>query len=75
MNLNQVKINAKCVVKNVIIDDYKTKLRLLELGLINGQNVVVKHKSVLKKTLLIAFNSSCFTIKSNLAEKVEVEYV
>ena len=75
MNLNEVKLNTECMVKSVLINDYKTKIRLMELGLISGQKITVKHKSMLKNTLLIAFNNACFTIKNNLAGSVEVEYV
>ena len=74
MNLNKVKLNTQCVVKSINITDEKTKIRLMELGLIEGANIVVKNKSVLKKTLLIIINSCCFTLKSNLAEGVIVNY-
>lgn len=75
MTLNDVKLNTSCVVKSVNIEDYKSKMRIMELGLIEGVKVVVKNKSALKRTLLIAFNYGCFTLKNNIAEKVEVEYV
>ena len=74
MNLNKVKLNTLCVIKSIDIADEKTKIRLMELGLIQGANIVVKNKSVLKKTLLIIINSCCFTLKSNLAEGVIVNY-
>lgn len=74
MNLSQAKINTQCVVKSVNVKDYNTKIRLMELGLTEGTKIVVKHKSVLKKTLLVSFAWSCFTIKDNIASQLEVEY-
>lgn len=74
MNLNEVKLNANCVVKTLTIKDEKTKIRLMELGLVEGCVVYVSKKSVLKKTLLIVFNSTCFTLKENLAKDVVVNY-
>lgn len=74
MVLSDVKLNTICVIKNINITDEKTKLRLMELGLSIGAKVLVKHKSILKNTLLLFFNSSCFTLKKNLAELIGVEY-
>ena len=74
MNLNDVKLNTDCVIKSVDIKDEKTKIRLMELGLCFGAVVRVNRKSVLKKTLLIIFNSTCFTLKDNLAREIEVNY-
>jgi len=75
MSLNDVKLNATCVVKSVNVSDEKTKIRLMELGLVEGCLVSVNRKSVLKKTLLIIFNSTCFTLKDNLASEILVNYV
>ena len=74
MSLNDVKLNTDCVIKSVDIEDEKTKIRLMELGLIEGAIVKVSRRSVLKKTLLIIFNSSCFTLKDNLAREIVVKY-
>lgn len=74
MNLNEVKLNALCVVENVNIQDENFCMRIMELGIINGCKITVKHKSLLKKTLLVVFNNSCFTIKDNLAKFIEVSY-
>jgi len=74
MNLNEVKPNKNCVVKNVKILDEHIKIRIMELGLITNANIIVKHKSLLKKTLLVVFNNSCFTLKENLAKNIEVAY-
>ncbi len=74
MSLYEVKLNTTCIVKNIKIEDRETKIRLMELGLINGSIIKVKNKSILKKTLLIIFNSSCFTLKDNLAKLIEVNY-
>lgn len=74
MKLSQAKINNKCIVKSVEVKDEKTKIRLMELGLIGGCEIYVSKKSALKKTLLIIFCSSCFTLKENIAEEIEVVY-
>ena len=74
MNLNEVKLNANCVVKSVNILDELTKIRIMELGIIRNVNIIVKHKSLLKKTLLVVFNNSCFTLKENFAKSIEVLY-
>ena len=74
MNLFEAKLRKRCKIKGVEIDDLKTKTRLMELGLIVGANVEVFKKSLMKKTLLIFLNSSCFTLKENLAKQVEVDY-
>lgn len=74
MNLNEVKLNTKCIVKNNNVEDEKTKTRLMELGIVKGCEIFVSKKSLLKKTLLVVFNSCCFTLKDNLAECIEVCY-
>lgn len=74
MLLNQAKLNVDLVVKN-INSNSKNKLRLQELGLIDGTKILVKHKSILKNTMLIIFNNSCFVINSNIAKEIEVNYV
>jgi len=75
MNLTETKLNTNCVVKQYGNMEEKNKIRLMELGLIEGSVVSVYKKSILKKTLLIICNSGCFTIKDNLAKYVMVEYV
>lgn len=75
MNLSQAKLNTVCVVKSLSLTDTETKIRLMELGITPGTKIKVKHKSGLKKTLLIIFASSCFTLKDNLAKGIEVTYV
>lgn len=74
MNLSQAKLNTMCVVQNVAVKDFNFKIRLMELGLTAGTKIEVKHKSSLKKTLLVVFAYSCFTLKENLAKEIEVTY-
>ena len=74
MNLSNVKLNTKCVIKSVNIKDEKYKLRLMELGIIEGCEILVNRRSIFKKTLLVIFSNSCFTLKENLAQEIEVEY-
>ena len=74
MTLNDVKLKADCIIKSINIEDDKIKIRLMELGLIDGCVVNVNRRSVLKRTMLIIFNSTCFTLKDSLAKQVVVEY-
>ena len=74
MNLSEVKLNKICVVTNVNILDDLTKIRIMELGVVINTKILVKHKSIFKKTLLIIFNNSCFTISANIAKGIEVKY-
>ena len=74
MSLSNVKLKIPCVVKEIKIKEEQTKFRLMELGLIEGCEVVVFKKSIYKKTLLLFFAGLCFTLKQNLAEQIEVEY-
>ena len=46
----------------------------MELGLYEGCVVQVYKKSILKKTLLIIFNFTCFTLKDSIANQIEVVY-
>lgn len=74
MKLNEIKLNVDCVITEINIADEKVKTRLMELGLNEGTIVKVIKKSVLKKTLLIVFHSSCFTLKDNLSSEIVVKY-
>ncbi len=74
MNLLEVKLNSPCKVQEINILDEPTKIRLMELGLTLGSVVSVVKKSALKNTLLIVFNSTCFTLKANLARDIVVNY-
>ena len=75
MELSNVKLATDCVIKSIHIEDEKIKYRLMELGIIVGAKIRVERKSVLKKTLLVIFNNSCFTLKENFAKKIMVNYV
>lgn len=74
MSLSEVKLNTDCVVKEIKIADEKTKIRLMELGLILGTKLRVENKSALKQTLLVVFNSSVFTIKTDVANGIIINY-
>lgn len=74
MSLYEVKLNTVCKIKFLDITDEKTKIRLMELGLVEGTKIYVKHKSILKHTLLVVFNYSCFTLKDNIAKNIMVNY-
>ncbi len=74
MDLSVAKVNTPCMVVSINIEDERMKIRLMELGLIVGSIVSIKKRSALKKTMLLAFNSSCFTMKSAVAKFIEVIY-
>ncbi len=74
MSLSEVKLNTSCVVKAVNIKNETIKIRLMELGVVEGCKIMVSKKSVFKKTLLVIFANCCFTLKDNLAKEIEVEY-
>ena len=64
--------NLKVIALN--IQDIKLKLRLFEIGFFIGANVKVLNTSFLKHTMLIQVLDSCFAVKANIAELIEVEY-
>ncbi len=74
MSLSDIKLNSLGVVKEINIIDNKIKIRLMELGLNVGTKILVKNRSIMKRTLLVVFNSSCFTLKENLAKEIVVNY-
>ena len=74
MNLMEAKLNKNCIVKEINVLDESTKIRLMELGLIECAKIIVRHKSFFKKTLLIVFNSCAFTLKEDVAKMVVVGY-
>ena len=74
MDLTQAKLNTDCVIKKINFEDETTKLRLMELGLVENTKIKVIKKSFQKRTLLIVFNSACFTIKDNVAKTIVVNY-
>lgn len=74
MSLSEVKLNALAVIKEINIADTKIKIRLMELGLNIGTKIIVKNKSIMKKTMLVVFNATCFTLKDNLAKEIVVNY-
>ena len=74
MKLSDIKINKKCVIESVDVLDFKLKIRLMELGLVPGTSLYVKNKSIFKKTLLIVFASSCFSLTEKIAKNIVVKY-
>ena len=74
MKLSEVELNKVCEIKSVDVENEKTKIRLMELGLVLGCKIRIEKKSIFKKTLLIIFCATCFTLKTNLAEQIEVCY-
>lgn len=74
MNLSEVKTNKSCIVLNIKIPNKELNLRIMELGITKGVKIAVKSRSLLKKTLIIVFNNSCFTISTSIANCIEVKY-
>lgn len=74
MRLVDVKINRNCVIKNIDIEEMTLRLRILELGLVPNTKIYVKNISLLKKTLLVVFAHSCFSLSSKIASKILVDY-
>ena len=60
MNLSDVKLNTNCVVKSVNIVDELTKIRVMELGIVSGVKIMLKHKSILKKLLWGRYEGNTF---------------
>lgn len=74
MTLQNCDLKKYCKITKVDIDNEKLKLRLYEVGFFVGARVMVLNKSCFKQTLLVKVLDSCFAIKSNMAESIEVEY-
>lgn len=74
MRLVDAKINTTCKIVEMNIQDEKLKFRLMELGLVANCSVKIIKKSFLKQTLLISFDASCFTLKSDIAKQIQVIY-
>ena len=52
----------------------ENKVEMVNENDVDNINVKVIKKSMLKDTLLIVFNSTCFTLKANLARGILVKY-
>lgn len=74
MNLGQAEINKTVIITDVLVNDFKTKIRLMELGLVKNTKIKTIKNSILKKNLLIVFSNSCFTLSIDLAKDIMVEY-
>ncbi len=74
MTLNQANKNAKCIVIDCNTGDQSLKLRLYEIGFFVGSKIKILNQSLGHKTLLVQVLDSCFAIKSDIAEQIEVEY-
>ena len=53
----------------------KYRLRLLELGFLPDEEIVLKQKSLKKKTFLVEVRGNMFVLQENIARFVEVEKV
>ena len=75
MKLKDCQKHASLRIISVDILDEKLKLRLYEIGLFKGSTIQLLNSSFLKKTMLVQVLDSCFAVKSNIADNIEVEYV
>jgi len=75
MVLNECKKNKILKILTININDKKLKLRLYEIGFFKYSQIEILAISFFKKTLLVKVLDSCFAIKSDVASKIEVEYV
>lgn len=75
MLLSNCEKNKNCKIIAINLNDSKLKLRLYEIGFFPSSKIKVLAISCLKKTLLVQVLDSCFAIKKNMAEFIEVEYV
>ena len=75
MMLSNCEINRKCKVIRLNFEDKKLQLHLAEIGFFVGSELEILKLSVLKKTVLIKVLDSCFAIKKNMSDCIEVEYV
>lgn len=74
MTLNDCEVNKNCKIVKLNIIDTKIKLRLYEIGFFKNSQIILLNKSFLKNTFLVYLLDSCFTIKREMAECIEVEY-
>lgn len=70
MNLVDAKIGKIYKIKSVKVAGKKINLRLRELGLFEGANVVVHKFSPLKKTILVQIFNSLFAMKTDVAKSI-----
>ena len=75
MRLKDCQKGILLCVTSIDLLDTKVKLRLCEIGLFESTNIKVLNKSFLNKTILIQVLDSCFAIKGDIAENIQVEYV
>lgn len=75
MKLKDCPKHTLFCVSSINILDAKLKLRLHEIGLFKGSKIQLLNSSFLKNTMLIQVLDSCFAIKADVANNIEVEYV
>lgn len=72
LTLFTCKLEQAYKIKAINNLDYKSSLRLYELGFFAGEKVKVLRKSVLKKTLLIEIGGYTLCMRSDIAKCVVV---
>ena len=74
MTLNQANKNTFCQIVGLKTSDCSLNLRLCELGFFVGGKIKILNQSLGRKTFLVQVLDSCFAIKRDIAEQIEVEY-
>ena len=68
------RVGQPYVIKEILKDlETKYRLRLLELGFLPGEEIILKQKSLKKKTFLVEVRGNMFVIQENIARFVRVE--
>ena len=72
--LDFCKVGQLYVIKEILNGlETKYRLRLLELGFLPNEEILVKQVSLKKKTFLIELRSVMFVVQENIARFVRVE--
>ena len=74
MTLFEAQICKPCIIRSVRIPKFSAKIRLMELGVFDGQRITVFRKSLFKKTFLVSFGQAIFTLNAEIAREIEVIY-
>ncbi len=75
MKLKDCEKGRNLSVVEVKVLDHKLKLRLYEIGFFKSSKIQLLNTSFSNKTMLVQVLDSCFAIKSDVADLIEVEYV
>ena len=72
ISLCDLKINKKTVVVKIEDFDNRLKCRLIELGFVKGERVIVLRKHKRNQVLIVVVRGCCFALDYNLAKNIMV---